>query len=224
MFRILKQLIATITIFAFLTTSSHAMFVQPDWYDPTHPGVGTNRYAYSFNDPINKSDPNGNCVAGCVGDGALAASGPPGWGVLAVLGVIALGAYAYSTMTTTNDPLSNISTSEENPFGIDLHGGKAGIDLPTPEDLTGASTEELEEYVDLIGSSIEQRERELRENRHGLSPKEKKGHRTKIANEEKSRAQAEAELGLRGALEENEEGSSEDGDNESEGENEAEER
>lgn len=41
------------------------MFIQPDWFDPTEPGVGTNRYAYSFNDPINKSDPNGNCIAGC---------------------------------------------------------------------------------------------------------------------------------------------------------------
>lgn len=36
------------------------MFIQPDWFDPTQPGVGTNRYAYSFNDPINNMDPNGN--------------------------------------------------------------------------------------------------------------------------------------------------------------------
>jgi hypothetical protein len=28
--------------------------------DPTLPGVGTNRYAYSSNDPVNKSDPNGH--------------------------------------------------------------------------------------------------------------------------------------------------------------------
>lgn len=37
-----------------------AMFVQPDWLDPTQPGVGTNRYAYSFNDPVNNRDPGGN--------------------------------------------------------------------------------------------------------------------------------------------------------------------
>lgn len=36
------------------------MFIQPDWFDPTQPGVGTNRYAYSFNDPINNMDPGGN--------------------------------------------------------------------------------------------------------------------------------------------------------------------
>ena len=38
-------------------------FISPDWYLPTDPGVGTNRYAYAFNDPINKSDPNGHTTA-----------------------------------------------------------------------------------------------------------------------------------------------------------------
>ncbi|KGM35346.1 hypothetical protein P409_04970 [Inquilinus limosus MP06] len=37
-----------------------ARFVSPDWWDPTKEGVGTNRYAYSFNDPVNKSDPSGH--------------------------------------------------------------------------------------------------------------------------------------------------------------------
>jgi RHS repeat-associated protein len=34
-------------------------FIQPDWRDPDQPGVGTNRYAYSFNDPVNLRDPGG---------------------------------------------------------------------------------------------------------------------------------------------------------------------
>ncbi len=36
------------------------MFLQPDWFDVMQAGVGTNRFSYSFNDPINKADPNGN--------------------------------------------------------------------------------------------------------------------------------------------------------------------
>jgi|GEM_PF-2570635 len=36
------------------------LFLQPDWFEVTEAGVGTNRYAYSFNDPVNLSDPGGN--------------------------------------------------------------------------------------------------------------------------------------------------------------------
>jgi len=36
------------------------MFIQPDWFEVTEPGVGTNRYAYSANDPVNLMDPGGN--------------------------------------------------------------------------------------------------------------------------------------------------------------------
>jgi len=37
--------------------------ISPDDWDPTMEGVGTNRYAYSLNDPINLSDPNGHNAA-----------------------------------------------------------------------------------------------------------------------------------------------------------------
>ncbi len=36
------------------------LFIQPDWFEVTEPGVGTNRYAYSGNDPVNLLDPSGN--------------------------------------------------------------------------------------------------------------------------------------------------------------------
>ena len=43
-----------------------ARFISPDWWDPNKPGVGTNRYAYSENDPVNKANNNGHCAeAGC---------------------------------------------------------------------------------------------------------------------------------------------------------------
>lgn len=38
------------------------MFIQPDWFEVTELGVGTNRYSYSFNDPVNAYDPGGNEV------------------------------------------------------------------------------------------------------------------------------------------------------------------
>ena len=35
------------------------LFIQPDWWEVTEAGVGTNRYSYSFNDPVNGKDPGG---------------------------------------------------------------------------------------------------------------------------------------------------------------------
>jgi RHS repeat-associated protein len=45
-------------------------FVSPDDWDPTLPGVGTNRYAYAGNDPVNKVDANGHSfsLSGLLGD------------------------------------------------------------------------------------------------------------------------------------------------------------
>jgi hypothetical protein len=37
-------------------------FISPDDWDPVIAGVGTNRYAYAENDPVNKSDANGHRV------------------------------------------------------------------------------------------------------------------------------------------------------------------
>jgi RHS repeat-associated protein len=39
--------------------SALGLFLSPDALDPTEAGVGTNRYAYSGGDPINRSDPSG---------------------------------------------------------------------------------------------------------------------------------------------------------------------
>lgn len=36
------------------------LFIQPDWFEVTKVGVGTNRYSYSANDPVNLMDPEGN--------------------------------------------------------------------------------------------------------------------------------------------------------------------
>ena len=37
-----------------------SLFTSPDWLEITDPGVGTNRYAYAGNSPLNQSDPSGH--------------------------------------------------------------------------------------------------------------------------------------------------------------------
>lgn len=58
--RVLSLLLAACLMVATFSASADARFIQPDDWDPTKPGVGTNRYAYSENDPVNKSDRNGH--------------------------------------------------------------------------------------------------------------------------------------------------------------------
>ena len=63
MLRILQKFILAALLSAITSAPSYAMFIQPDWLDPTKQGVGTNRYAYSNNDPTNNIDPGGNeCI------------------------------------------------------------------------------------------------------------------------------------------------------------------
>jgi RHS repeat-associated protein len=51
--------------------SNEGRFLTPDWFDPWQAGVGTNRYAYAGNDPINGKDPNGHNDIGHNGGPAL---------------------------------------------------------------------------------------------------------------------------------------------------------
>ena len=76
--RALTRALTLLIISAMLTTqfssAANARFISPDDMDPTLPGVGTNRYAYAGNDPINKSDPNGH-IWGAVVAGITAVFG-----------------------------------------------------------------------------------------------------------------------------------------------------
>lgn len=59
-------LVASLVLPGIVTSPAHAVFISPDTIDPTLPGVGTNRYAYSLNDPVNLSDPNGHQAIGAL--------------------------------------------------------------------------------------------------------------------------------------------------------------
>lgn len=59
-------------------------FISPDDWDPTMEGVGTNRYAYAGNDPVNKSDPNGHIAVAddaAIAIGFAAAIAAMGYGI-----------------------------------------------------------------------------------------------------------------------------------------------
>ncbi len=73
--RLLSLLLVACVVGVSFGQAANARFISPDDWDPTKPGVGTNRYAYSENDPVNKSDPSGH----------IAPAVAIGWG-LAVLG------------------------------------------------------------------------------------------------------------------------------------------
>lgn len=50
-------------------------FVSPDDWDPTKDGVGTNRYAYVGNDPVNKADNNGHFFNSLFGEEGCSVAG-----------------------------------------------------------------------------------------------------------------------------------------------------
>jgi hypothetical protein len=92
--RALTRAVSLVLIGAMLAlsvSSANARFISPDNLDPTMRGVGTNRYAYSGNDPVNKSDPNGHIF------------GIDDLGVAIGIGIAALSAFLGGT-TPANAP------------------------------------------------------------------------------------------------------------------------
>ncbi|MBP1859084.1 hypothetical protein J2Z75_002596 [Rhizobium herbae] len=60
--RVLSMLLICSMMSVSIGSAASARFIQPDTWDPTVEGVGTNRYAYAGNDPVNNSDPNGHLI------------------------------------------------------------------------------------------------------------------------------------------------------------------
>jgi RHS repeat-associated protein len=99
-------------------------FLSPDWWDPTQSGVGTNRYAYSGNDPVNGSDPSGHAYDSSknssygsgLGAGGYTTNYNSGGNSISSNGGQS-GAYSYSwsnpfgTFTITKSPVTSETTS-----------------------------------------------------------------------------------------------------------------
>lgn len=80
-------------------------FISPDDWDPTILGVGTNRYAYALNDPVNRSDTNGHLAFlgpaigwACTGGGCQA--------VVTAIAGLTLGTFI--GVSVLDDPLANV--------------------------------------------------------------------------------------------------------------------
>jgi hypothetical protein len=123
----LRQQSATTDVF------QKVRFISPDSMDPTIPGVGTNRYAYAQNDPVNKSDPNGHlaflapAIAWACGGGGCQAA------ITAIAGLTLGTAIGVSIF---GNPLANeVATTEDQPSAEDK-GKPRGL---TPDEIDSLS-------------------------------------------------------------------------------------
>nr|WP_316654727.1 hypothetical protein [uncultured Gellertiella sp.] len=104
--RLLSLLLVCSLITVSFGTSANARFISPDTIDPNIPGVGTNRYAYSQNDPVNKSDPNGHTAVAVFGGAVCTGSGGCALAVAIVAVAITAGYIAFQYLKNPAPPPS----------------------------------------------------------------------------------------------------------------------
>lgn len=105
---IVQRLCFAVVVLATFASAANARFISPDWYDPTQPGVGTNRYAYCGGNPINCADPGGNTPFDIFGaDAADANHGGAGRGLSGVY---------------ESSGYSNVGGSNRGAFEVDAYG------------------------------------------------------------------------------------------------------
>jgi len=129
-------------------------FISPDDWDPTKDGVGTNRYAYALNDPVNKSDQSGHLTlsAGFSGE-------------FTVLG----GSFGYGQISVSI-PMGWTGFNDKDKFDLSVQGGVGGrgglmvgygayggftpgakVDQPEPKALSGSVTADVTVGLGLFG-------------------------------------------------------------------------
>ncbi|WP_181176561.1 RHS repeat-associated core domain-containing protein, partial [Mesorhizobium sp. B2-3-5] len=104
-------------------------FISPDDWDPTLPGVGTNRYAYAQNDPVNNADNNGHALPTSPRDSDADATKFGGGGGNSVGNATTKSS---ETAKQTANGLPNSFNSKKNCSGCVRTAQAAPIGLPVP--------------------------------------------------------------------------------------------
>jgi hypothetical protein len=115
--RFLRLLLICSMVSVSFGSAANARFISPDTMDPTIPGAGTNRYAYSLNDPVNKSDPNGHFAFlapaigyACAGGGCAAVAAYVAEAVLGAAFGTAVGISIFGSPLKNEDASKNATT------------------------------------------------------------------------------------------------------------------
>jgi hypothetical protein len=133
MSNLISRIVSTILMATWLALvgapAAQARFLSPDTYDPWMEGVDFNRYAYSGNDPVNGSDPNGH-VGIFKGDGwqNVYDNSPTTWVSAIALAPLApaIGAFGIAGYTWAQTTGAGAIM-----FGTEVAAGEVGIVAPT---------------------------------------------------------------------------------------------
>lgn len=198
-----------------LGSEANARFISPDTMDPTLPGVGTNRYAYAENDPINKSDPNGHNAVAVGGAVLCGASGGCALAVGVATVAVTVGYLAYSYFTTPDEAtVVTMGRWDDYEIGVlgeeyDGAGKLKDQDFPksVPRDVTD---KQLDDLIDRANKSNARRDYEQRKG--SVDPGEVRNHEKRMKNEKKYSDMLSAEKQRRDQQKERESKNREGGD------------
>ncbi|MGO4574359.1 RHS repeat-associated core domain-containing protein, partial [Microvirga sp. 2TAF3] len=118
-------------------------FLSPDSLDPVLPGVGTNRYAYALNDPVNKLDKSGQEAITAAALGAYGAYQAAVLAGTAVVAAVAAAPYArdaisYAGQVLSTPPAAPVGTTVHTPMGD--YTGVPAVTTPTMPQLDPIAT------------------------------------------------------------------------------------
>ncbi len=157
-------------------------FVSPDWWDPNKEGVGTCRYCYASNDPVNKSDPNGHdIITSPMVELGLA---------IATIGIV--GSYAGKALQDSAKAIANAMTAKSDDGKGKAQKGQAKAaedankenDKAGNKDLTGGNGKSApnphgqhgkQDHKDKVGELVDKAQKEAKEGQQVLTGQQIQG-------------------------------------------------